>query len=118
MIEILEQTQGNVIATKASGKLSAEDYAQLLPIMESVLKTHPKFRWYFEMENFKGWEFEAFWDDLKFDIKHFNNFEKVAMVGDSTWEKWITQLMKPFTKAEVKYFSLSQKQEALDWIKQ
>lgn len=60
MLQILEQTQGNVIATRALGKLTASDYAILLPVLKNRLQSYQKIRWYFEMEEFKGWESKAF----------------------------------------------------------
>ena len=50
------------------------------------------------------------------DAAHANDYEKIAMVGDKKWQNWITQFMKPFTKAEIKYFNLDQKEDAKSWI--
>lgn len=117
MIQILEQTPDNIIATKATGKLTEADYNKLLPLLNNKIEQYRKIRWYFEMENFDGWELKAVWEDVKFDTKHANDFDKVAMVGEKKWEEWMTDLMKPFTSAEVKYFDSSQKEEAMQWIK-
>ena len=97
--------------------MTEADYNQLLQMLDEMVKQHRKIRWYFEMENFDGWEIKAFWEDVKFDAGHANDFEKVAMVGEKKWEKWMTDLMKPFTSADVKYFDISQKQGAMEWIK-
>lgn len=118
MIQILEQTQGNLIATRATEKLTSKDYEKLLPLLKNALKQHQKIRWYFEMENFEGWELKAFWEDVKFDAEHANDFEKIAMVGDKKWEKWMSDLMKPFTTAEIKFFELSDRATALRWIEE
>ncbi|HET8839026.1 MAG TPA: STAS/SEC14 domain-containing protein [Flavobacteriaceae bacterium] len=117
MIQILEQTQGNIIATKATGKLTQTDYDKLLPLLNDKLGKYPKIRWYFEMEDFEGWDPKAFWEDVKFDFKHAADFDKVAMVGEKKWEEWMADLMKPFTAAEVKYFDAVQREEAIKWIK-
>ena len=118
MLRILEQTENNVIATKATEKLTTDDYAKLLPLLKNALKQYGRIRWYFEMEDFKGWELKAFWEDVKFDAEHANDFEKIAMVGEKQWEKWMTDLMRPFTSAEIKYFDLEEKAKALTWIKE
>lgn len=117
MIQILEQTEGNVIATKAIEKLATSDYNILLPILINRLGNYNKLRWFFEMENFKGWELKAFWEDAKFDLKHANDFEKIAMVGEKTWQKWMAIFMRPFTNAEIKYFDSEERDTALAWIK-
>jgi hypothetical protein len=118
MLQILGQTEGNLIATRATGNLTEADYDKLLPLLNNIVEKHKKIRWYFEMEGFEGWKPKAFWEDLKFDVQHANKFEKVAMVGDEKWEDWMTDLMKPFTSAEVKFFDLEEKEIAKKWIKQ
>ena len=117
MIQILEQTEGNIIATKATEKLTEADYSKLLPLLNNKLKQYEKIRWYFEMEDFEGWKPKAFWEDVKFDARHANDFDKVVMVGEKKWEEWMTDLMKPFTSAEIKYFDISQREEAMKRIK-
>lgn len=117
MLQILGQTQDNIIATKAMGKLTKSDYASLLPVLINRLQTYKKIRWYFEMENFQGWELKALWQDVKFDVQHANDFERIAMVGEKKWQEWITDLMKPFTNAEIAFFELKDRDIALEWIK-
>lgn len=99
------------------GKLTKADYNKLMPLLNKVVSQHEKIPWYFEMGNFVGWELKAFWEDVKFDVRHANDFDKVAMVGDKKWEEWMTEGMKPFTSAEVKYFDTSPREEAIKWIK-
>ncbi|MGA9326964.1 MAG: STAS/SEC14 domain-containing protein, partial [Salegentibacter sp.] len=70
-----------------------------------------------EMKNFHGWTPSAMWEDAKLDFEHKDNFEKIAMVGSEKWEDWLSQLMKPFTKAEIKFFKLEEKELAKAWIK-
>ena len=118
MLQILGETTENLIATKATGKLTETDYNKLLPLLNNKVDQYRKISWYFEMEDFEGWKVKAFWEDVKFDAKHANDFEKVAMVGEKKWEEWMTDLMKPFTSADVRFFDISKKKEALKWIKQ
>lgn len=82
MIEILHETDGKLISTKAVDKLTQNDYDRLIPLLESKIKQHDNLNWYFEMQDFKGWEPKALWEDLKFDAKHANDFDKIAMVGE------------------------------------
>lgn len=110
------ETISNIIYTNAVKTLTKEDYEKLLPQVEKVIDEHKKVRWYFEMQDFEGWKLSSFWRDLKFDVKHLGDFEKIAMVGDKGWQEWLTSFMKPFTSANVKYFELTDKEEAKQWI--
>ncbi len=118
MILIKTSEDSNIIYTTSTGKLDKQDYQKLLPLAEEKIAKHGKVRWYFEMENFHGWNLDTFLTDLKFDFKHAHDFEKVAMVGDKKWEEWMARLMKAFISADIKYFKTAEKQLADQWIKQ
>lgn len=118
MVHIQQYPDSNILRTKAINSLNQDDYDRILPVAEDLLRTHGKLRWYFEMEGFEGWTPTAAWTDLKFGIQHASDFEKIAMVGDKQWEKWLTQLMKPFTSAEVRFFPTAEKDAAWTWIQQ
>lgn len=116
MINIHHQPNSNILLTTAVGELDEADYHRLLPEVERIIQRHGKVRWYFEMEDFDGWTPGAFWDDLKFDAQHASDYERVAIVGRKTWMDWMTQLMKPFTSAEIRYFELEDQSQAKQWI--
>lgn len=117
MLQILELTRDNIICTKADGNLSENDVEKVHPLIHNILDKGRKVKWYFEMENFTGWDMKGLWADTKVDLKHVDDYEKIAMVGEKKWQEWMIEGMKPFTSAEVRYFDLSQKDEALQWIK-
>ncbi|UZH54899.1 STAS/SEC14 domain-containing protein [Salinimicrobium tongyeongense] len=111
------QVEQNVIYTVAEEKLTNEDYDRLIPLLQEKVRSFGAIRWYFEMNEFEGWSLGAIWRDIKFDFKNAENMERIAMVGNKEWEKELTQLMKPFTKARVKFFELTEKDEAKNWIR-
>lgn len=117
MLEILGETEGKVVATKATGKLHQSDYDKVLPILIDKEKTYEKICWYFEMEDFEGWDVKAAWEDVKFSFSHADQLEKIAMVGAKDWQEKLTKLMKPFTSAEVRFFEIEDREKAKSWIK-
>jgi hypothetical protein len=56
------------------------------------------------MRDFHGWDAPALWEDIKWDAKHFNQVERVAMVGDKKWQEWMAAFCRPFTTGKVRYF--------------
>jgi hypothetical protein len=106
----------NTVFTTSTGKLVEKDYEKILPIVNGLIKKYDAIRWYFEMRDFEGWSLEAFWKDIKFDLVHASDFEKIAMVGEKKWQEALTVLMKPFTKAKIKFFPLEEKDKAAKWI--
>lgn len=110
------KVEGNTVYTVATEKLDDADYRQMLPVLERVIGQYKSLRWYFEMNDFEGWTLSAMWKDLKFDTAHADDFQRIAMVGEKKWHKWMTQLMKPFTTAEIRYFDLAERELAKAWI--
>ena len=119
MIEVMAESQGNVIGVKFSGKITTREYEEtLIPRFEAVLKEHGKARlMYVVDEGFEGAEAGAVWDDTKLGIKHRHDFEKLALVGGAKWMAWLTKLCATFISGEIKTFPLEQLQEAWVWLK-
>lgn len=117
MYQLLPESQRGFVALQLSGKLDASDYEGIIPILESRIREHGKLRLYWEMRDFEGWTLGGLWADGGFDRRHANDFTHIALVGEKRWQEWMTKLMKPFTSAEVKYFDLGEREQALSWTK-
>ncbi|MGE5191002.1 MAG: STAS/SEC14 domain-containing protein [Deltaproteobacteria bacterium] len=115
-VEFHEEGDGRILNVKASGKLTKADYERFVPETERLIRKRGKIRILFEMHDFHGWEAGALWQDIKFDLKHFNHIERLAMVGEKTWEHGMAVFCKPFTTAKIRYFDRSQAAEARAWI--
>jgi hypothetical protein len=117
MSEGIEITShGNFSHIKASGKLSKESYHEFAPLLDEQISQNGKLRLLFEMHDFHGWTIGGAWEDLKFDIKHWKDIEKLAITGESKWEAGMASFCKPFTTAKIKYFDVSEIEQAKTWI--
>src|SRR5947207_1812023 len=102
MITRLDQKKDGVLGFRMSGRLHDEDFQYFVPTVEAAIKDHGKVRLLAQMEDFHGWDMRAMWDDVKFCAKHYSDIDRIAMVGDHLWEKWMAMLCKPFTRAQVR----------------
>jgi hypothetical protein len=116
-VELHEEADGKVLTLKISGKLAKEDYQQFVPEVERLIKKHKKIRVLCQMHDFHGWKMSALWEDIKFDVKHFADIERLALVGESKWEAGMAVFCKPFTTAKIRYFDESKSAEAQEWIR-
>jgi hypothetical protein len=106
----------NLLEVHLTGKLTKEFYEKLAPAVEKQIAEHGKLRILMIMHDFHGWTAGALWEDIKFEFKHWRDIEKLAMVGEAKWEKGMATFCKPFTKAKIRYFDLTQLEEARKWI--
>ena len=42
--------------------------------------------------------------------------ERIALVGDKVWEKWMAKICKPFTLAKLQYFDAKDIDAAWKWL--
>jgi hypothetical protein len=108
--------EGKVLTVRVTGKLHKDDYDHFVPEIEAMIRLHGKVRVLVDMHDFHGWNASALWQDIKFDVKHFNDIERLAIVGESKWEKGMAVFCKPFTTAKVRYFDRAAAGEAHVWI--
>jgi hypothetical protein len=115
-IDLTETSGGKVLEVKVTGELTHGDYQSCVAAFERLLSQHGRLRVLYDLVNFRGWEVAALWDEIKFDVKHVSDIERMALVGDKTWEKWMAEFVKPFTRATVRYFDHDQIAAAHAWI--
>ena len=116
MIQLLEESEGNLVAFRISGNVNKNDYSVMLPVLEERIRQHGKVRVYAELMDVEAYSLRALYEDIKFDIKHASDFSKIALVGDSDWISWVATAARPFTTAAIKYFDFRQREAAWAWI--
>jgi hypothetical protein len=118
MIEFMPESNGNILGVRATGKLSDDDYKkQLIPKLESLLKSYSRLRVLFYMDkNFRGWDLKSAWDNTSLDVKHRDDFEKIAMVGAPRWEEWCVKIAGALMKSRIRTFLADQLGSAWKWI--
>ena len=115
-IQIKQENGGKLVAVQVTGKLVKADYEDFVPEFERLVRQHGTLRVLFDVADLHGWDAGAAWEDIKFDIKHFSDIERLAMVGDKKWQHGMATFFKPFTKATVRYFDHAETTEARKWL--
>jgi hypothetical protein len=112
------ESDDRIIKIIVTGTLCTNDYDDFLPDIERLIKQHGKVRVLVMMEGFNGSAVGDLWADIKFDVRHFSDLERIAMVGDKSWEKWMAWFCKPFTTASIRRFDMSELADAKIWIEE
>jgi hypothetical protein len=118
MIETIKTDSPKVVGLKLCGKLHDGDYREFVPQIETILTAEGRVRLFVQLEDFHGWDLHAAWDDLKFQLRHYSDFERIAMVGDRKWEEWMASFCRPLAKAKVRDFDKSQVAAAWKWLEE
>ena len=115
-IKLTGLNDGKILEVTASGKLTDKDYQRFVPEFELRVRQHGKIRVLFELSGFQGWDAKAAWDDFKFGLNHFRDIERLGLVGEKQWHRWMAGFCKPFTQAQVRYFNRTEAAEARAWV--
>lgn len=121
MIEILDDSDGNVLGVRATGKLTRGDYREVLaPRIRSLLESHRIVRVLFLIdEGFQGWTMAAAGANTVLDITHRHDFDKVAMVGAPRWEQWCAKAPAAvLMKGQHRTFGRGDLDRAWMWLRQ
>ena len=124
MIEVMPESEGKVLAVKATGKLTNDDYSDVLaPKMDEILSAHGSVRLLFYMDDeFEGWEGGAVWADAKLGVQHAGTvlrggFEKIALAGGPGWIGKGAELAGYLMRGEIKAFDQDELDEAWSWVR-
>lgn len=116
MVQFVKIGNEKIIGTRVSAQIDPQDLDEIQEVVSKKIKRYKNLRWYYEMIDFEGWEMSSFWRDMVFSLMNTVHFNKIAFIGKNTPENIMAEVTSVFTPAQVKYFDLSEKKSALEWI--
>lgn len=118
MFRVIETTSAAVVAVDAIGRIEDADYKDsLIPRIENALRNHDKLRLLIRFgPEFEGYSAHAAFDDSVVGIKHWHDFERLAVVTDVKWIANGVRLFAPIMPGRVRVFSNSQFDDGLKWV--
>jgi hypothetical protein len=120
MVERIDEMPAGTIGFRASGKLTRDDYRDVLePALKEAVESG-EIRMLFRLTEFDGLEPRAWFDDVKtglgFGLGHHSAWKRSAIVTDVEWVGKAFELFAWMTPGEVKVFGLDQMEEAKGWV--
>jgi SpoIIAA-like len=117
MFKLIEGLPPNVLAVEATGKVTHEDYRDILIPRAEALMGQGKLKMLYALDSdVSGFELEAIWDDASFGARHWSGFDAVAIVTDIGWIRAAVTMFTPLIPAKVKLFGLAEMAQAKEWI--
>lgn len=115
MIKFLESPE-RICAIQLIGKLTKDDIERVDGVLEKQRETFGELLLYFEVVEFSYASVEAFWTDLKADIKYFSDCEKVAIATEKEWMGQLSSFLGKITPIEVNVYHLDDRDKAYAWL--
>lgn len=119
MLEILEETAGDLVAFRIQGRYLHEDAHKLVEMLDARIEHSGHVRCLAEVQDMHGVDLGALREELGFEMKHGRQIERCAIIGSPDWERWLVKTLSLFFReAEVRFFSTEQRDAAFAWVQE
>jgi hypothetical protein len=114
----LMQTEG-ILILMPEAPLESTDFERLAQEIDPYIEANGKLHGIMlDAESFPGWkDFAGLVAHLKFVKNHHQKVQKIAVVSDSSLLTFAPKIASHFVQADVKHFSRSQREDALQWLR-
>lgn len=117
MMNIVTHYDEAILEAIIDGEVTKEDINEMEKRFKELKTIHEQVKMLFVIKNanIKG---DALIADVKFDLKNWHDFDKIAVVSDKRSVAVVTRLMSKLPKTDMKHYPLSNITEATTWIKE
>jgi hypothetical protein len=116
MIQKLDNDLEKVLAYHISGTVTQADVQVAQQEMKSVLDRFGKVRLLIHLGDLEIPKAGAAWQDLKYADVYLTDVERLALVGDASWQEWVTKAVDLPTQGKMRFFDETEIQQAWAWI--
>jgi hypothetical protein len=113
----MEHERDNVFRVEIRGTLRKTDLERCQERLVGEMRRLGPVKLLFVLDGFEGWERQANWNDLSFYVKHGDNIERIAIVGDQQWRSEALMFAgADLRRGPVEFFSEDAIGDARAWL--
>jgi hypothetical protein len=118
MIEEIAGLPDGTLGFKISGDVTGHDYDSVLtPAIDKAIEKFDHIKFLAQVgPGFESYSLDAIWDDTKLGLRHWNGFERVAVVTDVIWIKMGVKAMAFMMPCPVQLFAVGELDDAKRWL--
>lgn len=104
-----------IMEVEINGEITENNMKEFKSHFDQKKEDHDKLKLLIEVKEM-DYTLEGFIEGFKFDINHFNDFEKIAVLSDKEWLGLSSKLADYLPKVEVKHFDSNERDKAIYWL--
>lgn len=116
MLSYKEYDNAQAVEIVLKGRVSTEEFDSVASKLEAFIQRHGQVRVLEIIKDFEGMDAVAFWHDIKFSLRHLNDFSRMAVVCNPDTHNLWSSLVAPFMSCTVEHFVPGQEEAARDWL--
>jgi hypothetical protein len=121
VVETVSDLPPGTLGFRASGKLSSDEYREMIRPIYGALDRGEKLNIYFELaDDFHGLDWGALLQDMKaagsIGLKHRSSWKRMALVTDKDWVKHGATAFGWLAPGELRLFEPREREVARAWL--
>jgi len=118
MIEEMTDLPEGMLGFRISGDVTGGDYDSVLtPAIDRAIEKFDRIKLLAQVgPDFKGYSLDAVWDDTRLGLRHWNGFDRVAVVTDVGWIRMGIKAMAFMMPCPVQLFAIDELGDAKRWL--
>ena len=116
MLSYTEHDNAQAVEIVLSGRVLTQEFDRVARKLEAFIKRHGQVRVLEVIEDFEGMDAAALWHDIKFSLRHLQDFSRIAVVADPETHNLWSSLVSPFIECDVEHFAPDDVTAARAWL--
>jgi SpoIIAA-like len=121
LIETVTNLPSGTLGFRASGKITSEEYRQMVEPIYAALERGEKLNIYFELaDDFDGLDLGALLQDVQaagsVGLKHRSSWQRMALVTDKDWVRRGASAFGWLAPGELRLFELAERDNGRAWL--
>jgi hypothetical protein len=117
MYKKLPRSDENVLGYEIREVLTEDQLDEILTEIEETIADHGSVRLLVSMPSVPYPDVKAIDDDLGFWLRHSDNIDRYAVVGESPLLEWSSDIADRVTEPDIEYFEQTEIDDAWSWVK-
>jgi hypothetical protein len=118
MYQELDESREGILGCRFSGTLTDPEFKTFVSRAEQLIAACGKIRLLLLVDYPQDFDFHAAWDDIVFWTRHIWEIERLAIVGQSAWQKRMESIERLLLHTQIRYYGASDLTEAWAWLKE
>jgi hypothetical protein len=116
VIRKIDGPGNSYLAFEAAGTVDADDVREFQSELGRAANDDAPVRVLVDIVGLKSAELGAVWQDMKGVAAYSRLIDRLAVVGDARWERWLATAASLMPGLEARYFEAHQRAEAVLWL--
>ena len=118
MLQFIKDLPSHVAGVHATGEVRDEHFEQVLtPLLNELLNNQEKINLLLVLDtNVSNFTWGALWKDLKLGLKHYMQWERIAIVTDQKSVELFSNIFRFMIPGKSRGFPLDKLDEAVRWL--